>query len=88
MKHGCFFFLNDLGITETQRPSILDCIDKSERRKPEQTIEDLEKIVPDRGSNIFDQIQIIKSIQSLEDLQKRLFTCGEEGKKEPMSGIH
>ena len=45
-------FLNALGVTEEQRPSVLDAIDKSERRKPEQNKESLENALPGRGEEI------------------------------------
>ena len=63
-------FLNSLGISEKERPLVLDIIDKSERRKPEQTLEALEKILNDRCGHIYDQIKEIKSINSLKPLKK------------------
>ena len=74
-------FLNSLGISEKERPIVLDIVDKSERRKPEQTLEALEKILNDRGGHIYDQIKEIKSINSFEALKEKLIHCGEEGKK-------
>ena len=72
-------FLNNLGITEDQRPSVLDIIDKSERRKPKQTIDDLEKILPNQGKEIFNEVNKIKEINSLDDLKARLSGCGDDG---------
>ena len=46
-------FLDNIGIKEDERPAILDAIDKSEQRKPEQTKEALEKTCPGRGGNTF-----------------------------------
>lgn len=73
-------FLNALGVSETQRPSVLDAIDKSERRKPEQTQEALDKSVPGRGSELLERIRQIKSIDSMETLIEQLEKCGDEGK--------
>ena len=39
-------FLDNIKIKEDERPAILDAIDKSERRKPEQTKEELKRICP------------------------------------------
>jgi histidyl-tRNA synthetase len=72
-------FLDNLGITPEQRPAVLDAIDKSERRKPEQTKEALEKVLPGRSAEIYQDIQEIKEISSLEALQDRLKHCGEKG---------
>ena len=74
-------FLNALGVTEEQRPSVLDAIDKSERRKPEQNKESLENALPGRGEEILAEIDSIKKIDSLDALQHRLNQCGDEGKE-------
>jgi len=73
-------FLDALGVSEEQRPGVLDAIDKSERRKPEQTQEALEKAVPEKGSGLFERIREIKSIDSIESLTGQLEQCGENGK--------
>ncbi len=73
-------FLDSLGVSEEQRPSVLDAIDKSERRKPEQTQEALEKSIPGRGSELLDRIREIKAIDSIDTLIERLEQCGENGK--------
>ena len=44
-------FLDQLKITDEARPATLDAIDKSERRKPEQTIESLESANHGRGKD-------------------------------------
>ncbi|MBT5715991.1 MAG: histidine--tRNA ligase, partial [Opitutae bacterium] len=72
-------FLNNIGITEEQRPAVLDCIDKSERRKPEQTLEVLEKILPGKSEEIFSEVNKIKEINSLDSLKVRLSNCGKDG---------
>jgi histidyl-tRNA synthetase len=74
-------FLNALGITEEQRPAILDAIDKSERRKPEQTLEALEKTIPGKSAEILSEINAIKQIDSLDALRARLNSCGDAGKE-------
>ena len=74
-------FLSDLGITDGQRPLVLDAIDKSERRKPEQTIESLEKVVPQKGEILFNQISEIKKIDSLDGIVDKLNSIGEEESK-------
>ena len=74
-------FLNALGITEEQRPAILDAIDKSERRKPEQTLEALEKTIPGKSAEILCEINAIKQIDSLDALRARLNSCGDAGKE-------
>ena len=45
------FLLDGLGVSETARPNVLLAIDKSERRKPEQTIESLNQAVPEHGKD-------------------------------------
>ena len=59
---------------------MLDAIDKSERKKPEQTLEALEKAVPGKGSELSNRIREIKSIDSIESLAGQLEECGENGK--------
>ena len=73
-------FLDALGVSEEQRPGVLDAIDKSERRKPEQTLEALEKAVPGKGNGLLERIREIKSIDSIESLTGQLEKCGENGK--------
>ncbi len=72
-------FLDSMGVTEEQRPGVLDAIDKSERRKPEQTQEALEKAVPGKGGELWARICEIKSIDSIESLTAQLEQCGENG---------
>ncbi len=74
-------FLNNMGISEEQRPGVLDAIDKSERRKPEQTVEALSKIIPQKEEKIYKQIQEIKEINSLEELTDKLQKSGEQGEE-------
>ena len=66
------FLLDGLGVSETARPNVLSAIDKSERRKPEQTIESLNQAVPEHGERLWDEIEQIKKIDSLESLTERL----------------
>jgi histidyl-tRNA synthetase len=73
--------LNNLGISDQERPAILNIIDKSERRKPEQTLEDLEKIIGTRSEDTFTKIEAIKKIDSIDELKEKLSSCGEEGQK-------
>ena len=72
-------FLDNIGIEEDDRPAILDAIDKSERRKPEQTKEALEKTCPGRGDEILSKIDDIKEINQLNTLLEKLSSFGEEG---------
>ena len=72
-------FLDNIGIEEDDRPAILDAIDKSERRKPEQTKEALEKTCPGRGDEILSKIDDIKQINQLNTLLEKLSSFGEEG---------
>ena len=65
-------FLDDIGIDLKQRPSVLDAIDKSGRRKPEQTIESLNLAVPGKGEQIFQKIEEIKQINDLDTLLIKL----------------
>ena len=71
--------LNNLGISDQERPAVLNIIDKSERRKPEQTLKDLEKIIGARSKNILTKIEAIKKIDSIEELKENLSSCGECG---------
>ncbi len=71
--------LDQLGILEDARPPTLDAIDKSERRKPEQTIESLESANPGRGEELFEKIQEIKNLENLNNVINRLQSCGDEG---------
>ena len=71
--------LNQLGISEDARPSTLDAIDKSERRKPDQTIESLEASNPTRGKELFEKIQEIKNLHDLDSIIERLLSCGDKG---------
>ena len=73
--------LNNLGISDQERPSVLNIIDKSERRKPEQTLEDLEKLTGARSKDIFEKIEGIKKIDSIDELKNKLSSCGVEGQK-------
>lgn len=72
-------FLDDIGIDLKQRPSVLDAIDKSGRRKPEQTIESLNLAVPGKGEQIFQKIEEIKQINDLDTLLIKLNSFGIEG---------
>ena len=74
-------FLDNIGIKEDERPAILDAIDKSERRKPEQTKEILEQKCPGRGSEILTKIDEIKEINQFDTLLEKLSSFGEDGKK-------
>lgn len=74
-------FLDDMEIPEDKRPHILDAIDKSGRRKPEQTIETLNEAIPDRGEQLFEQIDRIKQINDLDTLLAKLNSFGEKGKE-------
>ncbi len=71
--------LDQLGVSEDSRPATLDAIDKSERRKPAQTIEALEKSKPGKGEELFAAIQQIKGLESLEAVTERLKNCGTRG---------
>ena len=65
-------FLDHIGINPEIRPAILDAIDKSERRKPEQTQEALESACPGRWGGNPDQDREIKKITNLDDLLSKL----------------
>jgi histidyl-tRNA synthetase len=73
--------LNNLGISDQERPTVLNIIDKSERRKPEQTLEDLEKVIGTRSKDILEKIEGIKKIDSIDALKNKLSSCGEDGQK-------
>jgi len=70
--------LKSLNVNEESRPAVLDAIDKSDRRKPEQTIEALESAITGKGEFLWQEIQAIKKIDSLETLTERLSSCGPE----------
>ena len=70
--------LENLGVSESARPAVLDAIYKSERRKEEQTKEALEKAMPGKGTELAQEIARIKKIDSLEELSERMQNC--EGK--------
>ena len=70
--------LNGLGVSVQARPAVLNAIDKSGRRKPEQTMELLNEAVPDQGESLWQEIQNIKKIDSLDTLTERLRTLGSE----------
>jgi len=78
-RQAWLLFLDSIGIKEDERPAILDAIDKSERRKPEQTKEALEKTCPGRGDEILSKIDEIKEINQLNTLLEKLSSFGEEG---------
>ena len=78
-RQAWLLFLDSIGIKEDERPAILDAIDKSERRKPEQTKEALEKTCPGRGDEILTKIDEIKEINQLNTLLEKLSSFGEEG---------
>ena len=71
-RNTWIFLLEELGVSEEIRPAVLNAIDKSERRKPEQTIESLEETMPGKGEFLWDKIQEIKKIDSLDTLIARL----------------
>lgn len=72
-------FLGSLGVSDEHRPTLLDAIDKSERRSSEQTSEIIEQALPGRGSSILSAINELKGIDNLEDLRKRLSEFGDDG---------
>ena len=78
-------FLDQIGVSEEARPATLDAIDKSERRKPEQTIESLESANPARGRELFEKIEEIKKLNGLEAVVNKLQSCGEQGKERAQS---
>ena len=53
-------FLKKLDISDESRPATLDAIDKSERRKPEHTIESLESANPGRGKELLKKFRTLK----------------------------
>ena len=73
--------LDYLKVSEDARPATLDAVDKSERRKPEQTKEALEKANPGRGEELFQRIKAIKELDNLDAVIKELQNCGEAGEK-------
>ena len=72
-------FLDQMGINQQDRAAVLDAIDKSERRKPEQTKEALEQACSGRGGEILRRIDEIKQINSLNDLLAQLSSFGSKG---------
>ena len=74
-RNTWIFLLDELGVPKVVRPVVLNAIDKSERRKPDQTIESLEEVMPGRGDFLWKEIQEIKKIDSLEKLIERLQSC-------------
>ena len=74
-------FLDSIEVDEEKRPDLLDVIDKSERRKPEQTLESIESIMPGKGRQILEEIDHTKTTSNEEELNDRLNSFGEEGKK-------
>ncbi|MBU63828.1 MAG: histidine--tRNA ligase [Opitutae bacterium] len=74
-------FLSSLGANNEQRPLLLDAIDKSERRKPEQTLASIEGAMPGRSEEILSGIEEMKAISTFDALNDRLVSFGEEGKK-------
>ena len=74
-------FLDHLGIKPENRPAILDAIDKSERRKPEQTLNALETACPGHGEEILSSIDEIKKINNLDVLLEKLSSFGSEGQQ-------
>lgn len=74
-------FLDAFGVSINARPQILDAIDKSGRRKPEQTMESLELAMPGKGSRLFEEVEKIKRIRSLEELLAKIETFGAEARE-------
>ena len=72
-------FLDHLEISPENQPAVLDAIDKSERRKPEQTQEALEITCRGRGGEILTGINEMKKINNLKDLLTRLRSFGCDG---------
>ena len=72
-------FLESIGIAEGEKSAILDVIDKSERRKPEQNSEALDKIIPGRGNEILSQVDELKQINQLDSLLIKLSSFGQTG---------
>ncbi|MBC8348981.1 MAG: histidine--tRNA ligase [Verrucomicrobia bacterium] len=74
-------FLSSLGVSDEHRPSLLDAIDKSERRKPEQTLESIEGAIPGRGEEILSGIEKMKAVSTFDALNEHLVSFGEEGER-------
>ena len=72
-------FLESIGIADGERYAILDVIDKSERRKPEQNREALDKIIPGRGNEILSKVDELKQINQLDSLLIKLSSFGQTG---------
>ena len=73
-------FLTSLSVTVEQRPALLEVIDKSGRRKREQTLESIEQVLPGRAKEIFQAIDEMKGVTDFETLRKHLNSFGDEGK--------
>ena len=78
-RQAWLLFLESIGIKVEERPAILDAIDKSERRKPEQTKEALEQICPGRGEEILTKIDEMKGINQIDSLLEKLTSFGTQG---------
>ena len=78
-RQAWLLFLESIGIKVEERPAILDAIDKSERRKPEQTQEALEQICPGRGEEILTKIDEMKGINQIDSLLEKLTSFGTQG---------
>ena len=78
-RQAWLLFLESTGIKVEERPAILDAIDKSERRKPEQTQEALEQICPGRGEEILTKIDEMKGINQIDSLLEKLTSFGTQG---------
>ena len=74
-------FLSSLGVSDEERPALLDAIDKSERRKPEQTLSSIEAAIPGRSEEILSAIHEMKAVSTFDALNERLVSFGEEGAK-------
>lgn len=65
-------FLESRKVPEEKRSHLLGIVDKSARRKPEVTKEDLEKLLPGEGDSFLEEINELKQIQGVEGVVKRL----------------
>ena len=72
------FFLDQLGVSKHARPAVLDAIDKSERRSPEDIEKSLDAAVPSRGKELLTEIREIKEIKDFTHLAKRIEKAGED----------
>ncbi len=73
-------FLTSLGVTDGQRPALLEAIDKSERRKREQTLESIEQVLPKRGDEMLKAIEGMKNVSHIDTLRNQLNSFGDQGK--------